>query len=119
MRKAINYLLNRFPGFKLFLKDVSIPLSNNDAERALRHGVMGRKNFYSSKTVNGAVVAATLYTVIETAKKAQLDPMDFIRYVIEQNNAGEKSLTPLAYARRIRTPVPAKQTMSPLATHRL
>jgi transposase len=64
MVKAIDYCLKYWAGLTLFLKDLSVPLSNNDAERALRHVVMGRKNFSGSKSIDGADIAAVLYTVI-------------------------------------------------------
>jgi hypothetical protein len=41
--KAINYTLKHWYGLTLFLDHISVPLINNDAERALRHAVMGRK----------------------------------------------------------------------------
>ena len=73
--KAIDYCLKYWSGLTLFLKDLSVPLSNNDAERALRHVVMGRKNFAGSKSIDGADVAAVLYTVIESAKRvASIQP---------------------------------------------
>jgi hypothetical protein len=59
---AANYCLKRWKPLTLFLQDLSVPLDNNDAERALRHLVMGRKNFAGSKSIDGADVAATLYS---------------------------------------------------------
>jgi hypothetical protein len=38
---------------------------------------MGRKNFYGSRSINGADVAATLYTIIESCKRVELDPRSF------------------------------------------
>lgn len=103
--QAVNYTLNHWDGLTKFLNDVRIPLTNNDAERAMRHAVMGRKNFYGSKTINGADTAATLYTVIESCKKVELDPTTFIRQAIHRNNHGEPLITPLQYARQIRTAI--------------
>ena len=103
MRKAIDYALKHWTGLTAFLKDVRIPLSNNDAERAMRHSVMGRKNFYGSKTINGADTAATLYTIIESCKRVELDPRKYIRYVIGEHHHDRKPLTPLAYAKSIRS----------------
>lgn len=103
LRKAIDYALKLWIGLTAFLQDVRIPLSNNDAERAIRHGVMGRKNFYGSKTINGADTAATLYTVIESCKRVELDPRKYMRYVIGENHHGRNPLTPLAYAKSIRS----------------
>lgn len=101
--QAVNYTLNHWDGLTKFLSDVRIPLTNNDAERAMRHAVMGRKNFYGSQTINGADTAATLYTVIESCKKVELDPTTFIRQAIQRNNHGEPPITPLQYALQIRT----------------
>lgn len=97
--KAANYVLSAWKEFTAFLTDMRLPLSNNSAERALRHAVLGRKNFNGSKTINGADTAATLYTVIESCKKAELDPVDYMKYVITENQADRKPLTPLKYAK--------------------
>lgn len=100
--KAIDYHLKRWKEFTAFLEDTRIPLTNNEAERVIRHAVMGRKNFYGSKTINGADVAAVLYTVIESCKKVELDPTMFIRQAILQNNRGEKQISPLQFAKDLR-----------------
>ena len=102
--KAVNDTLKHWEGLTLFLKDVRIPLSNNEAERTIRHSVMGRKNFYGSRTINGADVTATLYTVIESCKKVELDPRSYIQMVVRKKISKEKNIpTPLQYAKQIRT----------------
>ena len=94
--KAINYTMNHWEGLTRFLQDICIPLTNNEAERTIRHSVIGRKNFYGSRTINGADVTATLYTVIESCKKAQLDPKNYILMAVKKKTAGEKHIpTPL------------------------
>lgn len=95
---AINYCLGHWKELTLFLSDLSIPLSNNDAERSLRHIVMGRKNFMGSKTINGADTAAILYTVIETAKKVGLQPREYLKYVITENWHKREPKSPLEYS---------------------
>ena len=99
--KAIDYCLKLWPGLTLFLKDLSLPLTNNDAERALRHVVMGRKNFFGSKSIDGADVAATLYTVIESAKRAGLEPKKYLRYALTEVWRDAKPLSPLDLARQL------------------
>ena len=64
-RKAILYLQKRWNGFTIFLTDNRIPLSNNEAERTIRHAVVGRKNYYGSGSHTGAETAAILFTIIE------------------------------------------------------
>lgn len=95
---AINYCGNHWQDLTTFLTDLSLPLSNNDAERALRHVVLGRKNFAGSKTINGADVAATLYTVIESAKKCRLQPKEYMKYVITERWHKREPKTPLELA---------------------
>jgi len=97
MGKSIRYILGNWAEFTEFLNDIRVPLSNNHAERALRHSVLGRKNFYGSKTINGADVAADHYTIIETCKLLQLDPAAYYRYLVTANNHGEEAMSPFAY----------------------
>jgi hypothetical protein len=99
MGKSIRYLLGHWKEFTVFLDDIRVPLSNNHAERSLRHAVLGRKNFNGSKTINGADVAADHYTIIETCKLVDLDPPVYYRYLVDTNNAGGEVLSPLGYVR--------------------
>jgi hypothetical protein len=101
-RKAILYLEKRWDGFTKFLDDTRIPLSNNEAERTIRHAVMGRKNYYGSGNKSGAETAATLFTIIETCKKNDLDPRSFMLQALQSIARGETPLTPLALARKLR-----------------
>lgn len=99
MGKAIRYILNNWGEFTVFLDDIRVPLTNNHAERSLRHSVLGRKNFYGSKSIDGADVAADHYTIIETCKLLSLDPAAYYRYLVHANNVGEEVMSPLAYVR--------------------
>ena len=101
-RKAIEYLVKRWVGFTLFLSDIRLPLSNNEAERTIRHAVMGRKNYYGANTHSGADTAATLFTVIESCKKNDIDPRSFLYMSLQSAARGEKLVTPLEYARTSR-----------------
>lgn len=98
--KAINYCLNHWKGLTHFLTDSTVNISNNEAERALRHVVVGRKNFLGSQTINGADTAATLYTVIETAKKCSTHPHEYLKYLITERWHKREPLTPKGYADR-------------------
>ena len=102
--KAINYTLKLWEGLTYFLISAKVPLTNNEAERTIRHSVMGRKNFYGSRTINGADVAATFYTVIESCKKVELDPKSYILMAVEEKLAGRQVPTPLEYAQQVRSP---------------
>lgn len=101
-RKAIEYLTKRWGGFTLFLDDIRLPLSNNEAERTIRHAVVGRKNYYGANTHSGADTAATLFTVIESCKKNDVDPRSFLYMSLQAAARGEDLVTPLEYARKTR-----------------
>jgi len=78
MGKAISYMLELWEGLTRFLDNPRIPIDNNAAERALRGVVVGRKNYYGSRSKRGTEVAAHFYTLFETAKLSQVDPRGYI-----------------------------------------
>jgi transposase len=75
---AIHYTLTYWPYFERFLTDPRIRLDNNHTERSLRGPVLGRKNYYGSKSRRGTEVAAMFYTLMETAKLHGIDPMKYL-----------------------------------------
>lgn len=101
-RKAIVYLTKRWDGFTRFLDEIRLPLSNNEAERTIRHAVIGRKNYYGAATHGGAETAATHFTIIESCKKNDVDPRAFLLMSLQAAARREKLVTPLAYARHLR-----------------
>jgi len=103
LEKAIQYVFNHWDGLTLFLKNEKVPLSNNDVERTIRQAVMGRKNFHGSRTINGADVAANLYTIVESCKKVELDPKAYILMAVKKKILKQVPLTPLEHARQIRS----------------
>ncbi len=56
----------------------STTFSNNAAERALRSGVIGRKNFNGTRSKRGEIVTATLYSLLESARIAGISPRDYL-----------------------------------------
>jgi len=80
--RAIAYMQGLWAGLVRFLENPRIPLENNGTERAIRGPVVGRKNFYGSRSRRGTEVAATFYTIFETAKALQLDPAEYLRAVV-------------------------------------
>ena len=91
--KAITYMLNLWPGLTAFLDDPRIPLDNNAAERGLRGIVVGRKNHYGSRSQRGATVAATLYTLFETAKLAGVNPHAYVLAAVKKAIATPGAVT--------------------------
>ena len=98
--QAFSYTNSLWPGLTLFLNDENIPLDNNSAERALRSPVMGRNNYQGFRTIDGADVAMTYFTLIDTCKILKLNPVHYIREMAHRAARREELLTPYEYAVR-------------------
>lgn len=82
--KAINYTLSNWPKLVRYLENGHITPDNNAAENAIRPFVIGRKNWLFAGSPNGADAAATLYSLIETAKANGIDPYQYLRLLFEK-----------------------------------
>jgi transposase len=82
--QAINYTLSRWQRLVRYLENGHITPDNNAAENAIRPFVVGRKNWLFAGSPNGAEAAATLYSLIETAKACRLDPYQYLRLLFEK-----------------------------------
>ena len=80
--KALGYAVNQEAELVRVLDDVSLPLDNTRAERALRKIVVGRKAwmFYGSDT--HAQAAAALFSVIASCRLHRLDPFAYLDEVL-------------------------------------
>jgi transposase len=87
--KAAAYTLGIWERLVRFVGDPRIPLDNNATERAIRGPVVGRKNHYGSKSRRGTEVAATLYSILETAKLQGIDPAAYLNAALEAADRGE------------------------------
>ena len=76
--KALAYTTELWPGLVAFLGDAAIPVDNNATERALRGIALGRKNHYGSRSERGTRVAALCYTLLESAKLAEVEPAAYL-----------------------------------------
>ncbi len=54
------------------------------AENAIRPFVVGRKNWLFSQSTRGAEASANLYSLIETARANDLEPMRYLMRVFEE-----------------------------------
>ena len=84
LNEAVQYVRNHWTGLVDFIGDPDVPLTNNAAERAMRDPVLGRKTHYGSRSERGTTVAATFYTLVESAQMAGLDPTEYLRIATER-----------------------------------
>jgi hypothetical protein len=79
---AIGYALNQWHALTLFLTDGQIEIDNNAAERSLRSVAIGRRNFLFFGSDNGGERAATLYSLLGTAKLNGINPQTYLTHVL-------------------------------------
>jgi hypothetical protein len=79
--KAINYLLNQWQALVYYCDDGLAEIDNNIAENALRGCCLGRKNFLFLGADSGGERAATMYSLIGSARMNGIDPEAYLRHV--------------------------------------
>ena len=84
--KAMDYMLKRWPSFTRFLNDGRVCLSNNAAERAIRGIALGRKSWLFAGSDRGGERAASMYTLIQTARLNDVDPHAWLADVLARIN---------------------------------
>ena len=88
MAKALAYGRKRWGALTRFLDEGVAEIDNNIAERAMRSVAIGRKNWLFAGSKAGGERAATIYSVIETAKLNRVEPQAYIADVIEKIASG-------------------------------
>jgi transposase len=67
-RKVLLSMKRHWAGLTVFVEQPCLAMDNNAAERAIRPAVVGRKNFYGSGSQWSGQLAATMYSVLMTAR---------------------------------------------------
>jgi transposase len=79
--KAINYMLNQWQALIYYCDDGVAEIDNNIAENALRGCCLGRKNFLFLGADSGGERAATMYSLIGSARMNGIDPEAYLRHL--------------------------------------
>ncbi len=79
---AIRYALSHWRALTRYVDDGLLEIDNNSAERALRAVAIGRKNYLFMGADSGGQRAASLYSLIGTAKLNGLDPAFYLRTIL-------------------------------------
>ena len=71
---GIRYALARWPALTRYIDDGRLEIDNNAAERSLRGIAIGRKNWLFAGSDQGGHRAASIFSLVETAKLNGVDP---------------------------------------------
>jgi len=81
---AIRYALSRWAALVRYRDDGRLEIDNNAAERALRAVALGRKNWLFAGSDDGGERAATIYSLLGTARLNDINPEAYLRHVLER-----------------------------------
>jgi len=90
-RALAREFLNDWEAIFRILAHPNLPLTNNEAERALRHWVILRKICFGTRTPQGSRVFAIVASVIETCRKREISPWNYLANVISQRRQGNNA----------------------------
>jgi len=85
---AVGYAMKQWKYLIRYLLDGRIECSNNRGERSIKPFVINRKNFLFASTVAGARATAVIHSIIETAKESQLNPFEYLSFILRSASAG-------------------------------
>lgn len=73
-RKVLQSLTEHWQGLTVFVEHPEVPMDNNPAERLQRGPVVGRKNYYGSRSLWSASFAAILFSLFQTLLRWGINP---------------------------------------------
>lgn len=74
--------LNDWDAIWRILSNIALPMTNNEAERLLRHWVIGRQISFGTRNNEGSRAFALLASVIETCRLREVSPWPYLADVI-------------------------------------
>ena len=87
-RALAREFLNDWEAVWIVVAHPYLPLTNNDAERALRHWVIARLLSQGTRTEQGSRAFALLASVIDTCRRRNLLPWPYLAHVIAERRKG-------------------------------
>ena len=82
--KAIDYSLGRWAALTRYLDDGDLPIDNNHIENRIRPVALGRSNWLFAGSLRAGQRAATIMSLIQSAKLNGHDPYRYLKDVLER-----------------------------------
>lgn len=97
-KQVLLSLRQHWEGLCVFADHPQVPMDNNQAERALREPVVGRKNFYGSGSTWAGQLAAWMFSILMTLNLWKINPYRWLTRYLEacasNGNQPPADLTP-------------------------
>jgi transposase len=84
LARAIDYSLKRWAALQRYLADGALPIDNNPAENAIRPIALGRKNWLFVGSERAGRRAATIQSLLATAKLNGIEPHAWLKDTLEK-----------------------------------
>jgi transposase len=81
--KAMAYTMTRWEQLSNYLLDGLLEIDNNAVENIIRPVALGRKNYLFAGSHQAAQRAAMIYSLLAMAKKAEVNPYEWLKYVFD------------------------------------
>ena len=82
LAKAFRYAITRREALTRFVTDGRLEADNNVAENAMRGIALGRRNYLFAGSDRGGERAASIYTLVATAKLNGLNPETYLKDIL-------------------------------------
>ena len=82
--QAIAYTRAQWKDLQAYTRDGELSIDNNVSERSLRAQAIGRKNYLFVGSDRGGRTAATLYSLLGSCKRHQIDPFAYLKDILER-----------------------------------
>ncbi len=94
--KALAYSQTRWDNLSAYLYDGNLQIDNNLVENAIRPVSLGHKNYLFAGSNDAAQRAAMVYTFFANCKKHDVNPYQWLKYVLENiQSINHKNITDL------------------------
>lgn len=98
MRKAINYMLNRYDSFVVYTTDGRYEIDNNAVENRIRPIAVGRRNWLFAGSHRGARASPVIMSVVQSCQTLEINPQKFSADVLprlaDKDTKSLEGLTP-------------------------
>ena len=88
VRELAGEILHDWDAVVAFVHDRTLPPTNNDAERALRHAVISRRISFGTRTDEGSRFYAAALSMIDTCRKRGVQTWDYVSRLIAAARIG-------------------------------
>jgi transposase len=82
LKALAHEILKDWQAVVAFVSHPHLPVTKNEAERALRHAVIARHISHGTRSTEGSDAYATLLTVMETCRRRNRSPWPYLAEVI-------------------------------------